>query len=38
MKMYEQIKQAVPVREAAERYGLPVSKGEIITMAMCDGL
>lgn len=32
MKMYEQIKQAVPVREAAERYGLPVSKSG---MARC---
>ena len=32
MKMYEQIKKAVPVREAAERYGLPVSKSG---MARC---
>lgn len=32
MKMYQQIKQAVPVREAAERYGLPVSKSG---MARC---
>lgn len=36
MNMYEQIKQAVPVREAAERYGLHGRKGGIVSMAMHD--